>query len=540
MAKEDKKESKKQLFISLLIGLAAGAFIVYLKRRGPGDKFRNVAFEAVKYWGPDSSELPHPDLESIIAHEDDIREALKNGLKEVFPQKLAAHEETVLLDEVHQVKTVPELSEAPEAKGHYETSFEDHPAVKQAAKKVQCRHRWTKYLQQQEPRPTLILRDLLKRYERLHDKHLRDMALDEALSISLHSRSNKVRYLVWVPAETGGLHGQLLSLVSAFLFALLTDRVLLVDLSTEIEHVMCEPFSRSSWLLPETIKSRLLKSVPKALHAVRQRQPVRSALVRLERGNIQDDKHLLSCHGTLKAVFGHIQWLVVQADYTFIETIQSNRQHQHQLSELFKYYGNDNENTPFSMLNRYLIHPSNFLWEKITSQYHIHFSDIEPRPLRIVIHPGSLNEPTKHVGALRRIIAKSFEMTENHQVSVYLVPAEFGSDWLNSDSHWKGKGPMQETISVGTSCAIGPGISPFVGQWRKFLTDMWMIGLAHHYLIPEHLPISAVPGLLYRSKLAGVWLLSDQLDSRLFREPEPLPDWEILADRVDCSLIKRK
>lgn len=525
------KDSLFQLIFSLILGAAAGAFLVFFKSRGRGDGLKNMAFEAVKYWGAEPKTAATQDLNNILAHEEEIREALMHDLKATAsesPLKMESFEATQIddldIDDDVNIEPVPK-----------KYSFEDHPAVKQAAKKVTCRHRWTKYLEQQEPKPGTELHSLLKRYERLHDKHLRDLSLEEAMTVSLNSRANKVRYLVWIPDESGGLSGQLMSLISSFLLALLTDRVLLVDFPLEIEHVLCDPFPNSSWLLRQELKETLMANIPKALHAVRQRQPVRSALLKLERGNIQDDKHLLSCHGTMKAVFGHIQWLVVQADYSFIETLQSNKQHQHQLSELFT-----NPHSVFSQLNRYLIHPSNFLWEKITSQYHVHFSDVEPKPLRIVIHPASLTEPEKHIDAIRTIMGMFQHAESSAFVSVYVIPSEYGSECLESTSYWKSHVPIRETISLGSSNSIGPGLSPFVGQWRKMLTDMWMTGFAHHYLIPERIPESAVPGILYRAKLEGTWLLGDQLDSRKFRDPEPLPDWEAIADRVDCSLIKRK
>ncbi len=416
---------------------------------------------------------------------------------------------------------------------------EDDP-VAQAAKKVSCRHRWTKYLDQQNPRPNAELDSMLKRYVRLHDKHLRDMPLDSALQLPLTSRVNRIRYLVWMPSEHGGKAGQMLSLVSAFLFALLTDRVLLVDFPEEIEHVLCEPFPNSSWLLPAYIKTKLTMDLPKAIHAVRQRQPLRKAYLTLERGNMMDDKHLLSCHGTLKNVFNHIQWLVIRADYDYIQTIASNRAHEHQLSQLFH-----QKDAIYAVLHRSLLHPSNFLWERITLQYHKYFSDEDPKPLRIVLHPANIGETVKHVKAIHQIIKRNPE--KDNSVSVYTVPFEMGADWIDEGEVNKLKSssddesPLSLTgVRVGSSASLGLGISPFVGEWRKFIIDVWMTSFAHDYIIPEYLPVTVVPGLLFRNKLNGVWLLSDDLDRRSFKEPEAMSDYNALADLVDCSLIARK
>ncbi|KAJ7527138.1 hypothetical protein O6H91_16G038800 [Diphasiastrum complanatum] len=58
------------------------------------------------------------------------------------------------------------------------------------------------------------------------------------------------RYLVYVEG-TAGLGNRLLSLASAFAYALLTDRVLLMDPRGHIPLLLCEPFGSSSWLLPK-------------------------------------------------------------------------------------------------------------------------------------------------------------------------------------------------------------------------------------------------------------------------------------------------
>lgn len=544
-----RKDSKTSLLLSLLFGVAVGVFFLFIQRHRRGEQYSNAAVEVVKHWGPDEPE----------AMEAEACPSFERTAEELELKLAESNVEHEAADELHIDEEVVEISKF-EGAATNETQYSEAaiiPVITKAAfeatnealngskppakeKIVSCRHRWTKYLRQQEPKPSPALDQLLKRYVRLHDKHLRDLVLGDALNLPLHSRNNKVRYVVWSPAETGGLAGQMLSLVSTFLFALLTDRVLLVDFPPEIEHVFCEPFQNSSWLLPAELKGALLSNIPRAIHAVKQRQPMRKAILNFERGNLHDDKHLLSCHGTLKAVFGHIQWIVVKSDYTFIETIQSNRQHQHQLSELFIWRGHYNDNTFFSVLNRFLLHPSNFLWEKITSQYHIYFPDYDPKPLRVVVHPASLGDGKKHAEAIQKTIATSMEVSEGLPLSVYIIPEEFGTEWLNQKTLQKEFNIALGAISIGSSTSIGPGLSPFVGKWRRFVADVWMVGFANHYIVPEHLPVSAVPGLLYRNDLEGVWLLADQLDNTKFKNPEALPEWDIVADRVDCSLIKRK
>ncbi|KAG0513411.1 hypothetical protein BDA96_10G099900 [Sorghum bicolor] len=56
------------------------------------------------------------------------------------------------------------------------------------------------------------------------------------------------RYVVWFPIQ--GLGNRMLSVVSTFLYALLTGRVLLVHEPSEMEGLFCEPFPGTSWILP--------------------------------------------------------------------------------------------------------------------------------------------------------------------------------------------------------------------------------------------------------------------------------------------------
>lgn len=540
-----RKDSKTNLLLSLLFGVGVGVFFLFIQRHRRGEQYSNAAVEIVKHWGPDDPELQTAEAcTSLKGNEDEHASKAQDELhvdeeiEELTKLDETPKDEAGTATDAHPEQAIiPVITKAAFEVAN-ETPKENKPPAKE--KIVSCRHRWTKYLRQQEPKPSPLLDELLKRYVRLHDKHLRDLDLEDAINLPLHNRNNKVRYVVWTPAETGGLAGQMLSLVSTFLFALLTDRVLLVDFPPEIEHVFCEPFQNSSWLLPAELKKALLENIPKAIHAVKQRQPMRKAILNFERGNLHDDKHLLSCHGTLKSVFGHIQWIVIKSDYTFIETIQSNKHHLHQLSELFQWRGHYNDDTFFSVLNRFLLHPANFLWEKITSQYHIFFPDVDPKPIRIVIHPASLSDGKKHAEAIQKVVSTTMEVSEGLPLSVYLVPEEFGSEWLDQKTLKKEFNGILGAVSIGSSASIGPGLSPLVGQWRRFVADVWMAGFANHYIIPEHLPVSAVPGLLYRNDLEGVWLLADQLDNTKFKHPEALPEWDIVADRVDCSLIKRK
>ncbi|KAI9084525.1 hypothetical protein K1719_033513 [Acacia pycnantha] len=61
--------------------------------------------------------------------------------------------------------------------------------------------------------------------------------------------SAECNYIVWT--SVNGLGNRMASMASAFLYTLVTDRVLMVDFEDEMKGLFCEPFSNSSWILPK-------------------------------------------------------------------------------------------------------------------------------------------------------------------------------------------------------------------------------------------------------------------------------------------------
>lgn len=58
------------------------------------------------------------------------------------------------------------------------------------------------------------------------------------------------QFVIWI--ANSGLGNRMITITSAFVYALLTDRVLLLDHSgTDVTGLYCEPFPGTSWLLPE-------------------------------------------------------------------------------------------------------------------------------------------------------------------------------------------------------------------------------------------------------------------------------------------------
>ena len=99
-----------------------------------------------------------------------------------------------------------------------------------------------------EPSPHLITK--LREYE---DRHRRCASKAKKFSKD-GPNSRKVlgdcQFVVWI--ANSGLGNRMITIMSAFVYALLTDRVLLLDHSgTDIGGLFCEPFPSTSWLLPK-------------------------------------------------------------------------------------------------------------------------------------------------------------------------------------------------------------------------------------------------------------------------------------------------
>nr|KYP69764.1 Galactoside 2-alpha-L-fucosyltransferase [Cajanus cajan] len=117
-----------------------------------------------------------------------------------------------------------------------------------------CRSRYDSltYGKRLSGNPSSYLVSRLRKYEALHkecgpytesyNRTVRDLRSGHV------SESSACKYVVWI--SYSGLGNRILTLASTFLYALLTDRVLLVDPGVDMVDLFCEPFPHVSWFLP--------------------------------------------------------------------------------------------------------------------------------------------------------------------------------------------------------------------------------------------------------------------------------------------------
>jgi hypothetical protein len=97
--------------------------------------------------------------------------------------------------------------------------------------------------------PTPQFQTVWKRYEELHKACTHGKNWTHVFVNERDQKSNDCNYLL-VMEGSGGLGNKLLSLTSAFAYALATDRVVLVEGRNQYKDLLCEPFQDSSWFLP--------------------------------------------------------------------------------------------------------------------------------------------------------------------------------------------------------------------------------------------------------------------------------------------------
>ncbi|KAM3209156.1 hypothetical protein ACQJBY_063699 [Aegilops geniculata] len=191
--------------------------------------------------------------------------------------------------------------------------------------------------------------------------------------------SPECKYLVSISYR--GLGNRILAAASAFLYAVLTDRVLLVDPSNEMGELFCEPFPGTTWVLPpdfpltsytnfsiETAESRanMVKNKvisPVDVGAVSSAQELPAfAYIHLDHDATGEDKQFYCDED--QRVLRDIQWLVMRTDSYIVPGLFLVMAFQEELGMLFP-----EPDTVFHHLGRYLFHPSNHVWGLVT-RYH--------------------------------------------------------------------------------------------------------------------------------------------------------------------------
>ncbi|CAN6245989.1 unnamed protein product [Urochloa humidicola] len=252
-----------------------------------------------------------------------------------------------------------------------------------------CRSRYalSRYRPPSPFRPSTYLVERLRRYEARHRRcgpgapPFKEAV--EHLRSGRNAAHSECQYAVWTPIN--GLGNRMLSLASFFLYALLTDRVLLVHAPPEFDGLFCEPFPGSSWTLPadfpitDTDFSGVFtmgsptsyKNMP---HGAGHRNVTAARLpayVFLDL--IQCFTDAAFCEADQR-VLARFNWMVVKSDVYFAAMFFLMPAYERELTRLFP-----EKEAVFHHLARYLFHPSNAVWGIVRRYYGAYLARADER-----------------------------------------------------------------------------------------------------------------------------------------------------------------
>ncbi|KAE8781323.1 putative fucosyltransferase 7 [Hordeum vulgare] len=175
----------------------------------------------------------------------------------------------------------------------------------------------------------------------------RDLALHRVVVVLSYQGIGTVdgcSYLVLLSYR--GLGNRILAMSSAFHYALLTDRVLLVDRGKTMGDLFCEPFRRRSD------------------HASEHEQT--SQNTSLENKLAYCDDHRQFLH--------RVQWVVMRTDGYIAPNLFLNPAYQQELDRMFP-----RKDSVFYIISPYLLHPTNDVWGMVTRFYNSYLNNADER-----------------------------------------------------------------------------------------------------------------------------------------------------------------
>jgi xyloglucan fucosyltransferase len=197
--------------------------------------------------------------------------------------------------------------------------------------------------------------------------------MTKATKFTKKDAATDCKYLVWIPSN--GLGNRIITLAAAFLYAILTDRVLLVKFGIDMFGLFCDPFPHSSWLLPrnfpywkdykhvQTYESMLINSKKN-----RSKELLPQFLFLNLQHSHDGHNNFFHCDQS-QGLLQKVPALILSSDQYFAPSLFMIPSFQQELSKMFP-----DKDTVFHHLGRYLFQPSNEAWELITQFYGAHLA----------------------------------------------------------------------------------------------------------------------------------------------------------------------
>ncbi|KAL1222471.1 putative fucosyltransferase 4 [Cardamine amara subsp. amara] len=250
-----------------------------------------------------------------------------------------------------------------------------------------CLSRYHQSLLYRKPspyKPSEYLVSKLRGYEKLHKRcGPGTKAYKEATKNLGHDEIyvGECKYVVWIADY--GLGNRMLTIASVFLYALLTERIILLDNRKDVNDLFCEPFPGTSWLLPNDFElmkhfDGYNKEYSRCYGTMLNNHAINSSLIppHLYLHNLhnsRDNDKMFFCQKD-QSLIDKVPWLIFRANVYFVPSLWLNPTFQTELIKLFP-----QKETVFHHLARYLFHPTNQVWGMVTSYYHAHLSRADER-----------------------------------------------------------------------------------------------------------------------------------------------------------------
>ncbi|GLJ51918.1 hypothetical protein SUGI_1103060 [Cryptomeria japonica] len=239
-------------------------------------------------------------------------------------------------------------------------------------------------------KPSAYLLEKLRNYEALHRKcgpntEVFKRTLDDLKSGKTLADAD-CQYVVWV--SYSGLGNRMVTIAATFLYALLTNRVLLIDRGVDMTDLFCEPFPNTSWFLPSSFPMAWLQPLNES-STQRYGHLLNNSIIQLyENGTQSNLPHYVYLHLTHNYDFHdklffcereqqflkRIPWLFLRSNNYFVPSLYLLPSFNEELHHLFP-----QRDSIFHHLGRYLLHPSNTVWGLITRFYQAYLAHAEQR-----------------------------------------------------------------------------------------------------------------------------------------------------------------
>ncbi|ESQ33019.1 hypothetical protein EUTSA_v10005557mg [Eutrema salsugineum] len=258
-------------------------------------------------------------------------------------------------------------------------------------KKDSCLSRYQSYLYRKASpyRPSSYLLSKLRAYEELHKRcgpGTKPYTNAERLlkpKQTGDSDSEGCKYVVWM--EFSGLGNRIISIASAFLYAMLTDRVLLVEGGEQFADLFCEPFLDTTWLLPKdfTLTNQFNGFAQNSAHChgeMLKRKLINGSSVSslshlyLHLAHDYNDQDKMFFCAEDQSLLKNVPWLIMRTNNFFAPSLFLIPSFEEELGMMFPEKG-----TVFHHLGRYLFHPSNHVWGLITRYYQAYLVKADER-----------------------------------------------------------------------------------------------------------------------------------------------------------------